>query len=337
VAASTWVRTGGSWHQVVDSPWVRVGGSWRHVSLGYVRSGGSWRPCYIRDTTGPASPTSATAVWQNGPSVLSWVNPSDSDFAGIRIDRIRGGTGDGAIAFVTSFGPSASASYVDSDIREDSTVYTYYLYPYDQLGNYGAPTVVQTMGFTGYPRGRVPSPLIIDPNATGTWRNAGWRTDVSNRPYQGYTSNGMNVGCYFWDATALRSLTGATISAATIEMYRVASGGAGGGIIPNMWLTQAAGLDPGTNPASSLAFNAAAGAVCRNGTCNAWQVWNIPTSWYGSLFSAQFVPNYTGVAMYDPDTVIQSFGTSANYGFFYGAGEVPGIVTPGRLTITHSG
>jgi predicted RNA-binding protein with PUA-like domain len=80
---------------------------------------------------------------------------------------------------------------------------------------------------------------------------------------------------------------------------------------------------------------AIASPVCRNGTCNPYTTMPCPSSWYSGLCSAS--QPYFGVAFYDPDTVIQSYGTSSNYGIFYGAGETPGFVVPGRITVTHSG
>lgn len=331
------VKVAGTWRQVIDAPYDKVAGTWRTVSQGYIKVAGTWRQFYQRDISGPAAPTAAQARWNSGPCLVTWTNPSDSDFAGVRVYRTRGSTNDGLIATITSgtFGPGAAASLSDSDIRENFLAYTYRIEPYDTIGNVGPSVSVTSMAYTGYPRGRYPNPFVVDPYSSGTWRNGAWRNDVGNRPYQGYTPNGMNVGAYFY--AGLHGLTGATISNMTLDLYRYPAGGQGGGIFPSLWVTQSHYVNDGTDPSTSVAFNALAAPMARNGSAPQYQVVPLPGTWYDALCNWNVLPAYYGIALFDLDTLIQPWGASANYGYFFGAGEQPGTVVPGRLTITHTG
>jgi len=328
---TNFVKVAGTWRQVVDSPFVKVAGTWRTVTEDYVKIAGTWRQAYQRDIAGPAAPTNAVAKWNSGPCLVTWTNPSDADLAGVRVYRTRGSVYDGLVATVTIYGPGAAAQYNDTDIRENYTLYTYALVPYDTLGNVGATRTVQSQAWSNYARGRYPSPYVLDPHSSGTWRNGGWRNDVGGQPYQGFTPVGMNVGCYFY--SGLHALTGATISNMTLDLYRYPAGGSASGIFPSLWVTRSQYVNDGTDPSTTLAFNALAAPLVRNG----FSTTPLPGTWYDALCNWNVFPAYYGIALYDPDTLVQAWGTSANYGYFFGAGEQPGSVVPGRLTITHTG
>ncbi len=92
-----------------------------------------------RDDTEPPGPvtdlrsTSATATGIS----LAWTNPTDTDFAGIEVRRLKGAVApidrtEGTL--VTTTGPSAT-TFSDSGLASAST-YSYAFFPFDDLGNY---------------------------------------------------------------------------------------------------------------------------------------------------------------------------------------------------------
>ena len=89
------------------------------------------------DVTVPASPTHISAIATDNMIVLSWTNPSDSDFSGIMIRRSRSS----APASITEGSLVANeltgTSFTDTNLHDGA--YFYALFAYDLLGNYAAP------------------------------------------------------------------------------------------------------------------------------------------------------------------------------------------------------
>ncbi|MBV4429691.1 hypothetical protein, partial [Clostridium tyrobutyricum] len=86
------------------------------------------------DTTPPGIVNNFTATAGNGKVDLSWVNPTDEDFAGVKILRKTTGypssTTDGDLVY-----NGAGISFEDTTIENDITYY-YRVFPYDTAGNY---------------------------------------------------------------------------------------------------------------------------------------------------------------------------------------------------------
>jgi hypothetical protein len=89
-----------------------------------------------KDLTAPANAVNFTATPGNTQVSLSWANPSDSDFAGMRIVRKVGGapasTTDGTVVY-----SSTGTSYTDTSLTNGTTYY-YAAYSYDEVPNYSS-------------------------------------------------------------------------------------------------------------------------------------------------------------------------------------------------------
>lgn len=345
------VKVGGVWKDIVDAPSVKDANVWKTVEFGYVRESGTWKEFYVRDKTGPASPTSAVATWSNGNCVVTWVNPSDADYNRVEIHRVRNpsaGPGaylDGLVA--TEYGAAgASMSWTDTNVLNDYMVYAYWLYPIDTRGNYGNPTIVESMAWTGLSRGRVPSPITFYATDSGTYRNSAWRTDATvtdqfgnpSRVIQGYTATGMNYAHYFYGTQLYDTLRGTTASAMSLALNRVSAGGNGGAVYPYIWGTDKSSKT-GDGSAGLLGGTLYGTGLCRNGTCDTLAYYALPSNWFTHYFSVSPPAGFRmrGVGFYSPDTVIQSYSTSASYMILYSAYEAAFGFFPGSITVTHSG
>lgn len=345
------VKVGGVWKESVDGPSVNVGGTWRNIDFGYVRDGGVWKEMYVRDNTGPASPTSATATWSNGNCVVSWTNPSDADYNRVEIHRVRDPAA-GSAAYLdglvtTQYGTAGAAmTWTDTNIVNDYMVYAYYLYPVDNRGNYGNPTAVQSMSWTGTARGRVPSPITFLPTDSGTYRAGAWRTDATvtdqfgnpSRVIQGYTASGMNYAHYFYNNQIYDTLYGTGVSAMSIGLNRVNAGGNGGAVFPYIWGSSKA-TKTGDGSTGLLGGTLYGTGLCRNGTCDSLRYYDLPSNFFAHYVDVSPPGSFRmrGVAFYSPDTVIQSYSTSASYMILFSAYESAFGFTPGAITVTHTG
>lgn len=344
-------KVGGVWREVVDSPFTKVGGAWRTVDTGHVKVSGTWRQFYVRDTTGPATPTAGVATWSNGNLLLSWTNPPDSDYARVEIHRVRdpaAGTAaylDGLVT--TQYGSASQAmSWTDTNIVNDYMWYQYWIYPVDVRNNYGSPLIVNSMGWTGTPRGRVPSPISFFPTDSGTYRNGVWRTDGTvldqygnyARVVQGYTSTGMNYAHFFHGTQIYDTLYGTTASSMVLTLNRVNSGGAGGAVYPHVWGSDKSSKS-GDGSVGLIGNTLYGTGLCRNGTCAAFNTFTLPTGWHEYFFNLSPTGGFRmrTVGFYSTDTTIQSYGTSASYMVMFSAYEAGYGVAPGQITVTHSG
>ena len=86
------------------------------------------------DTTPPGNVTSFAATAGDGAVVLTWANPTDSDLAGVRIQRGTGGYPDSA-SEGTNVYDGAAETVTDSGVV-NGTLYYYVAFAYDQRANY---------------------------------------------------------------------------------------------------------------------------------------------------------------------------------------------------------
>ncbi len=117
--------------------------------------------------------------------------------------------------------------------------------------------------------------LTVSPVETRAYRNGAWRTDNTN-VYQGtWGGNGNHTGCAFY-GTAPRSLTGATVTAATIQVRRQSGGFYAAQPTTMRLVTQA------TRPAGAptLTSSTSGPSLATGATNNAFAV---PTSWAQAL------------------------------------------------------
>jgi hypothetical protein len=138
--------------------------------------------------TGSQTPTDATAPGEvTGLSItdpqtgnqldLSWTNPGDSDFAGVKISRATGGTAPGDCTVELADVASPGTSYNDTTGLTDDQQYSYRLCTYDEVPNFssgvtgsGTPT---TAGASTYSSGDDGSNPGGGDNIAGVSRNGG--------------------------------------------------------------------------------------------------------------------------------------------------------------------
>jgi len=88
----------------------------------------------LQDTTPPVDISSLTVMPGNNKITFNWMNPSDSDFKGVRISRATGATAPSNCSSGTDVA-SPATSYTDYTVV-NSTTYSYRLCSYDEVPNY---------------------------------------------------------------------------------------------------------------------------------------------------------------------------------------------------------
>ncbi len=154
------------------------------------------------DTIPPANVTNFTAVGGDGQVNLSWVNPTDADFAGTRILRK---TGDYPIDVTdgTQIYTGIGTSYTDIGVT-NGTRYYYKAFTYDEVPNYssgvgvtaipilacaGAPQFLLKWGSYGSGDGQFHRPYDIAIDSGGNV----YVTDIHNYRIQKFTSDGTFI------------------------------------------------------------------------------------------------------------------------------------------------
>lgn len=327
------IRNNGIWNESIAGPSVRVDGVNRDIYNGYVSVSGTWRQFYARDTVGPASPTGLVATWNNGNCVVTWTNPADADYSFMKIYRTRIGVQ--TETYITQIS-SPTATWTDTAVQENGVIYRYTLYPVDVRGNMGNGASVDSMAWTGAARGRVASPITFYPTDSGTYRNSIWRTDVTNRVFQGYTANGMNYGHYFYGSQFFDTLRGTTVSAMSLLLVRSSSSGLGAAVQPHIW---AHGKTTKTGDGSSGLYNGSllSPGLARNGSAPNYQLYTLSSSYHSGFFDVSPATRYRGFATYDSDTTLNGLGASDPYMQLQGFDEIGFGLAPGAVSVTHSG
>lgn len=140
--------------------------------------------------------------------------------------------------------------------------------------------------------------LVVSPVETRSYRNGAWRTDDTDVRQGQYGGNGNHTGCVFY-GTAPRSLAGATVTSATIQVRRGSGGAFAASATTMREVTQA--FRPAGAP--TLTATASGPNIPVNTTLSAFAV---PTSWVQDMVN----------------------GTAGGIGFFV-AGATPWVVFAG--------
>lgn len=375
---TAYVRVGGSWKQVdlIDSgvSQMRVGGSWKNITEAYVKVNGVWQQ--VLNGTNPPAPTITTARHWYGNYELSWTNPTGT--WKIEVKRRLHSADPGVEGnfttlvaqttnLVTSLSDSVPAGTLGdgkynavngSRTNVQGARYAYRIRVWDNFGHVS--TVSHSMD-----RGRVPSPLFVRATNSRTFRGSAFRTDITNRAYQGYTTTGLNYGHYWYGGDAsgtnnkgivaecfggeIYTANGPTVyapaelTAAEFMACRDAGGiGDGSGTVKiTMWTHNQLALVAGTNGWSNNATNVDAGTG-QNRETQTWQ--SIGTTNGNAIITGTAAK---GIVMYNSSTTVESYDTSRHYfiGYGYdeprnGASAGNGTTTgewPGMLRFTHSG
>lgn len=132
--------------------------------------------------------------------------------------------------------------------------------------------------------------MVVSPVSTGTYRNGSWESVGNDSVYQGqYGAFGLNEGAVFY-GTKPQSLTGATVTSATVAVRRQ-PGGTYTTQTATMWLvtesTRPSGAPTRTSSTTGPALNVAETDV----------TFTVPTAW------AQAIVDGTsgGLGLYDAD------------------------------------
>lgn len=332
-------KVGGIWKEIINNVTVRVSGTYRTVAQGYVKVSGTWRTMYLRDTTGPASPTDLKATWRNnGECYVTWTNPADSDYAEMQIQRTVRGLRDSVITIYTVAAPTRA--FTLSDCME-GRIYTFLLTPVDTAGNLGTTVSVASMEWTGAARGRVASPVTFDPIDSETWLDGPdeWVSSDSDRVWQGSNSTEEKVGIFWYGTTPYDTLAGAEIESMAVNIYRTTQNGKAGAVPPEVrWSTSASRAT--SPPASSRSSATTTGTgICRNGTCSNFTQVSLPGSWHDNWFDPEQGLRARSVILDSQDTTLVSGlgNTSESYMEMYAWDQTGSGRLPGRITVVHGG
>lgn len=130
--------------------------------------------------------------------------------------------------------------------------------------------------------------LTVPPVETRTYQNSAWRTDNDN-VYQGeYGGTGLRTGCAFYGSQP-RSLAGATVTAARIQVRRDAGGAFAAQTATMRLMTNA--TRPGGAPTLTSSTTGPSLATEKS------TVFTVPTSWAQSIVDG----TAGGLAFYDGD------------------------------------
>lgn len=144
----------------------------------------------IADTTAPAQPTSLGVVDDNGEAVITWTDPTDLDFASIKIYR---GTTSGDLTLLTTINAGVEI-YTDTTVS-DLTTYYYALSSVDNSSNQSSRTSEVSVSIADY---YVPPPTydedVLADGPVLYWRlNSTTITDFSGNGYDGLMFGGIQV------------------------------------------------------------------------------------------------------------------------------------------------
>lgn len=342
--AETYVNIGGTPHKIgALGINARVSGVWQVVNFGYANVGGFWQNVYIRDNTGPAAPTNCKATWNFNAIEITWTNPADSDYAYMVVNAQPGAE---PWIFGTTVAAPTNSYHWTTDVK-NNLIYTIQLTPVDANGNVGTSVYFQTMAWTGVARGKQPSPSVFWPVDSGTFYvNGGyWRNDVAERVLQGAFPGGEFTGMYFYGNQFYDFIRGTTISAASVALFRVNSGGTPFPVSPTVWGSTC--VSKAFNPQSTLYKGVITGAGLSLAGPPYPPPYNLGWGLPGTLFEnmqstapSGFRFNAMGFYANGDITMRPDLGggnVSASYMQMYSAYEKPYAITSGAITVDHSG
>lgn len=328
--AETYVRQGGTWRKVgQDGPLVRQSNSWHPALFIYARHNGAWRTVYVRDVTGPVAPTNVTATWSGTSGgrprcLVNWTNPPDADYDRMRV-RWRHGTN---LAWNQAWVNAPTSQFFAITNNVWNATLDIHLTPFDEFGNAGDVVTTRSMLWTGQARGARQSPFVINALDSGSFILTGGPWISGKRVRQGVWGGTEYMGAYFYGDQIWTWLRGATISNASIQLFR-SNAGETGGVFPYMWRSHIS--SKAQSPWGFVEQGPAAGTSPQalDGSHPHWAWQPIPSNWYN---------NMTNPTQQRLRTIVfYSQGTPLTRAEYFGQGETPGTVVPGRLTIEHSG
>lgn len=342
MAAETFVKVGNDWNKMGNAGvYANVGGTWQPIEYIYNNVAGTWQTTYVRDNTGPASPSNVTATWEGSGLRINWTNPPDADYSYMQI--LPWPAGQPSLSPFTVSAPGQTAHY--SAYILDYTVYTVYLTPFDTHGNAGPTIAVQSMAWTGAARGRAPSPFWITPIDSGTWRNGAWRTDDflawGTRLVQGAGPSGINTGAFFYGSTAWTYLRGATVSQASVSLIRINQSGLAGVVEPEAyWSNNITSKASNVDAGSLNNYYASPTGMSRDGVGSIGMYMEVPASWRAAIGASSLGSSLRSVLLRSNDSTLQPSIGNVSYSYMIMRGGLDTGVPPwtqGNIGVNHSG
>jgi hypothetical protein len=151
------------------------------------------------DTTAPGIPTNFSAISTSTIVILSWTNPTDSDFAGVKLYRkLNSAPSSQTDSSATLIYQGKGTGFIDASAKIVGSTYYYSLYSYDNSANYSQPRTI-SIGL----RVSTSSPIVSVPPITAT-------TTIIILPT---TSSGNNQAT--GTVTTLIGASGTTVNAVT--------------------------------------------------------------------------------------------------------------------------
>ena len=351
MATDSQVKVGTQWRSIgANGIYGHADGSFQDIEYGYSNVNGLWKPTYIKDETPPGLPTNTKVAWENGGLRITWTNPNDADLDKMQLVIYKGLYGSTvATAPIVNASPGANGSY----LYTSSSIPNYYIYrvnfrPIDVNGNKSTGSWEASMEFTGYPRGRTPSPISIRPGDSGDWdatKNK-WRT-VTDLPgpnwrvLQGSSISRTNIGAMFYQSQFWTYFRGANVTSARLDLQRVNSNGTGDAVYPEMYWSDDV-TSKAVNPETGNRFNYLVGTgMTRYRTPPNYGSTVLPASWRAAIGSETLAGSLRSILFISNDTTLRSWlgNVSESYMSMYGAGDKgPYFGTyPGLIYVVHSG
>lgn len=281
--------------------------------------------------TTPTTVASATSAFVSRAPTATWTHIAGNTGYTVSVRK----TSDNSLIESANVGAVGTWSSSNPTAYVDLTTYTVYVQGFNAAGS-----AVNTAASTNIRK--IPSPLIIEPDASDTWRN-GSRRFVSTI-YQGQTVNGANYGALYYGNKFYDLLNSAsngysvTVSSATIFMARQNTGNSG---TEPIWLTtHTRGSISEADPTSTKSVGATLGALTRpdggGDTYRANIDFGLAIGYITSLINQ--TGGVKGLGLFDSGTYNSGTGFTPDYTSFEQAGTVFVFVgVCGAVTVYHNG
>lgn len=241
-----YVKNSGSW-QNARYPSAKISTAWKNITAGWCRVAGSWRQFYVRDNTGPTTPT-PTVAWNQAIPGFNVTFGATTDETGVASVTLQVRYDSGAWATVATVS-AAGATYQHAITTGNrGRLVEYRLVAVDTVGNttngtastakYAKP--LGSFGITAIDSGSWAQHVLGNGYSPGGWRN----TFLLHSGRWDAGTYGHQVGLWFYGTGVADICKGYAPDVASIYMERNGSSGSSGhnNIAPHGYTTKPAGV-----------------------------------------------------------------------------------------------